>query len=79
MRRDHTIRDCSLETVLGALYSQEINCGLSSFWDGGWRVWIGDEMNGHRAEADFGRGDLHLIAEWLATNAERLYPARLEA
>lgn len=74
-RWDSTIRDCTLETVLAALYRNEINCGLSSFWDGGWTVWIGDEMNGRRAEAEFDRGDLDKIPAWLADNAERLYPA----
>jgi hypothetical protein len=75
MRWDRTIRDCALETVLGALYAHEINCGLQSFWDGGWSVWIGDDMNGVRAEADFQRDQLTDIPAWLADNAERLYPA----
>lgn len=74
---DRTIRDCTLDTVLALLYAHEINCGLSSFWDGGWSVWIGDEMNGYRAEADFGPGQYGDIPTWLADNAERLYPALL--
>ena len=35
-----------LSDVLAALYASEINCGLESFWDGGFRVWIGDPLNG---------------------------------
>lgn len=76
---DRTVRDCSLETVMGALYRNEINCGLSSFWDGGWRVWIGDEMNGYKAEADFTNEQFLDIPAWLADNAQRLYPALLAA
>ncbi len=74
MSWDSSLRECSLETVLNALYREEINCGLGSFWDGGWDVWIGDEMNGFRAEATFERANLDKVPEWLVTNAERLYP-----
>lgn len=78
-RWDSTVRDCSLETVLDLLYRFEINCGLSSFYDGGWTVWIGDEMNGRAAEASFDRDQLHTVPAWLADNAERLYPALRKA
>lgn len=74
---DRTVRDCTLDTVLSLLYSHEINVGLSSFWDGGWSVWIGDDMNGRRAEADFLHSQFADIPAWLADNAERLYPALL--
>jgi hypothetical protein len=33
-----------------ALYAAEINCTVSSFWDAGFSVRLGDEMNGWRAE-----------------------------
>lgn len=69
------MRDCTLDVVLQALYDFEINVGLQSVWDGGWEVWIGDEMNGHGAKTSFERDQFHLIAPWLADNAERLYPA----
>lgn len=72
---DRTARDCTLDHVLEALYAHEINCGLQSFWDGGWTVWIGDPMNGQRATADFDRDQFDAIPAWLADNAERLYPA----
>jgi len=41
--------------VLGELYESEINAGMSSFWDNGFRVWIGDDMNGRVAERKFYR------------------------
>lgn len=75
MNWDSSIRDCQLDTVLSALYRHEINCGLSSFWDGGWTVWIGDEMNGFRSEASFSPEHFDRIPAWLADEAERLYPA----
>lgn len=65
----------SLPAVLAALYRNEINCGLQSFWDGGWTVWIGDDdWNGREALAEFdAREDSH-IAAWLAEAAAHLYP-----
>jgi len=35
-----------LSQILRALYAHEINVGMQSFWDGGWDVWFGDDMNG---------------------------------
>ena len=46
----------TLESVLAALYASEINCGIDSFWDGGWRAWVGDDTNGRLEE----RGSLAL-------------------
>lgn len=40
----------TLETVLAGLYRSEINCSISTFWDMGWDVRLGDEMNGWKAE-----------------------------
>lgn len=64
--------EAALSQTLQHLYSLEINCGLSSFWDGGWTVWIGDEMNGRHAEALFNREDFDKIDGWLRTEAARL-------
>lgn len=63
-----------LHAVMSALYASEINCGVSSFWDGGWTVWIGDDNNGRRAEATF---DGHRLCEapaWLINAAVEAYP-----
>ena len=35
-----------LTTVLMDLYRSEINCSISSFWDNGFLVQLGDDMNG---------------------------------
>lgn len=68
-------RTGDLHLILQALYDHEINCGMSSFWDNGWDVWIGDEMNGYRAERNFRPEEFDLIAQWLIEQTERLYPA----
>lgn len=36
----------TLEQLLARMYACEINCRIASFWDAGWDVWLGDEMNG---------------------------------
>lgn len=60
--------------ILQTLYSNEINCGMQSFWDGGWTVWIGDEMNGRRAEQTFDNDELNDIPAWLLKTASAIYP-----
>jgi hypothetical protein len=35
----------NLEETMQSLYDSEINCRVSCFWDGGWDVFIGDEIN----------------------------------
>lgn len=40
-----------LGAIIEALYESEINCCVSTFWDGGIEVKLGDEMNGFVAEA----------------------------
>ena len=42
-----------IEIVMKNLYESEINCSISSFWDNGWDVKLGDEMNGFVAEGNF--------------------------
>lgn len=75
-----SVRDCpaaedgALATVIQRLYDSEINCGLSSFWDGGWTAWIGDDLNGHASEAGFNRDDLGSVPGWMHAEAARLYP-----
>lgn len=59
--------------LMQALYRSEINCGLSSFWDGGWTVWIGDEMNGKELEF-FDNEHLWKAVDWLKMTAVARYP-----
>lgn len=61
-----------LRIVMTALYASEINCGIQSFWDGAWQAWIGDEMNGIKAE-DFNI-PFDDLGEWLHDSALQAYP-----
>ena len=63
-----------LHAVLAALYEQEINLGMQSFWDGGWDVWFGDQMNGRRRTETFPPEEFDHIVGWLKQTAEELYP-----
>ncbi|NVM41382.1 hypothetical protein HWX16_13715 [Ochrobactrum intermedium] len=49
--------------VFKAAYDSEINIYLASFWDAGWEVRIGDEMNGFLAEKRF--RDIDKVAPWV--------------
>ncbi|MDP3740336.1 MAG: hypothetical protein Q8R02_23315 [Hyphomonadaceae bacterium] len=64
----------TLGAVMAALYASEINCGMASFWDAGFAVWLGDDLNGRAAEEQFAHEDFDEIAEWLHAEAVRLYP-----
>lgn len=63
-----------LAAVMSTLYRSEINCGMESFWDAGFDAWIGDDMNGRKAERTFDRREFGDIAGWLHSEALRLYP-----
>ena len=80
------LEDLSLGEVLERLYKAEINAGIASFWDAGYRVWIGDESNGIKREAQFsvGKGENDLptwavlwqaVSLFLMENADDLYPS----
>lgn len=59
-------------SVFQDLYDSEINFHVSSFWDGGFEVRLGDPINGFRAETTvphFG-----MIAGWLIEAAIECYP-----
>ena len=43
----------NLQTILGQFYDYETNVQVSSFWDGGWTIKIGDEMNGFKESKNF--------------------------
>ncbi len=64
-KRDHA-------KVLQDLYDSEINCSMSSFWDGGYEFKLGDHTNGYSATETF-----HIFAEgvdWLVSQAIIRYP-----
>lgn len=65
----------TLIDVMEALYSSEINCGMQSFWDGGFDVWIGDEVNGKReVSSGYYSGMFSEAMNWLHDAALRHYP-----
>lgn len=42
-----------MKSVFERLYDSEINFSISTFWDGGYEIKLGDDMNGFKAEAIF--------------------------
>lgn len=69
----------NLEETIKALYESEINCGLQSFWDGGFEVWLGDEHNGIMACQNFAASELDRAGDWLGDKAREIYPDSLYA
>lgn len=64
-------------SVLQDLYHSEINFTVSTFWDGGFTVKLGDDMNGLVAEANFARWGM--VEEWLIRAAIEHFPSSLFA
>lgn len=64
-----------LQDALALLYQAEINAGVSSFWDAGFHAWVGDKLNGFKAEADFDVSQMDEIGEWLILEALRIKPS----
>lgn len=59
-------------SIFQLLYDSEINFSISTFWDAGFDVKLGDDMNGFQAETQ-----VRTIAEaeeWLAATARQHYP-----
>lgn len=63
-----------LEDVIRALYASEINCRISTFWDAGITVELGDEANGFRESATFDIGEMDKAALWLDERVRAHYP-----
>ena len=61
--------DCE---VVQALYASEINCEISTFWDGGFYWKIGDGINGFIAEGN--ANSEHEVMQMLANAARQHYP-----
>jgi hypothetical protein len=68
----------TLDDAIATLYAREINCGCETFWDGGINVWIGDSVNGHKAETMFSRDNMGKAGQWLLDEAARLYPGAFQ-
>ncbi|HEY3911729.1 MAG TPA: hypothetical protein VGM07_17855 [Stellaceae bacterium] len=61
-----------LGAIIAALHDSEINGEVSWFYDGVWRVRLGDSDKAIAAEATLGSADG--AAEWLRANPVRRYP-----
>lgn len=67
------LRQANDPSIMQRLYDSEINATVSSFWDDGFYVRLGDQMNGYVAE---GRCQTWAdVEEWLAGMARLHYPA----
>jgi hypothetical protein len=69
---------CQAHNHIATLYAREINCGCETFWDGSIRLWIGDRVNGHKAETMFSRHRMSEAPQWLIDEAARLYPGAFQ-
>lgn len=63
-----------LASLLTKLYASEINVSVSSFWDRGWTIQLGDIGNGLKASSDFDNEHLDQAVRWLAEVAFQYYP-----
>jgi hypothetical protein len=73
MSQSDTKHRQDLGTIIVALHDSEINGEVSWFYDGVWRLKLGDEANGFVAEVVV--SSPRDAAEWLRANAVRRYPA----
>ncbi len=59
-------------SALQDLYDSELNFTVSTLWDGGFQVKLGDEMNGFVAEATFWHWGQ--VEQWLVAEAINRWP-----
>lgn len=64
--------------IFQELYDSEINFSVSCFWDGGFEVKLGDDLNGFKAETSWrNEGNVRTWREvnnWLRSEAIKAYP-----
>jgi len=58
--------------ILQGLYDSEINFTIATFWDAGFQVKLGDELNGFAATGT--AANLIDAVEWLSAQAIEKYP-----
>ena len=63
----------SLESICNDLYASEINFAISTFWDSGYTVQLGDNMNGFLEESAC-IYDLDEVADELTRLAIKHFP-----
>jgi hypothetical protein len=54
---------------MAGLCASEINLSIENFYDDGWRVRLGNDANGIKAERKFSPWELGDAASWLASAA----------
>lgn len=64
----------TLDEIIMDLFRRAIDCGLQTLCDGGIRIWIGDETDGHKAETVFDHERMADAAQWLYDTARHLHP-----
>jgi hypothetical protein len=62
----------TLDEILQMLYSNEINIWITTFWDGGYDVRIGDTINGFKFQNIVYTSQE--AADWFEMSARRFYP-----
>jgi hypothetical protein len=60
--------------IMAGIYNSEINTGLQSDWEGGFRVWLGDNWIGHIVEGWFYPDEFSKIGPWLDYQTRRFFP-----
>jgi hypothetical protein len=60
--------------ILHQLHASEINFTIESLYDAGWKVTLGDALNGIDAEERFHPDELEQVAGWLIAVASARYP-----
>jgi hypothetical protein len=63
-----------LDEAIAELYARKINCGHQTLWNGGMTIWLGDDINGRKAETTLPSQSLRSAGAWLIEAARRLYP-----
>ena len=63
-----------LLTVMQRLYSSQINSGIQTEYPFGFDVWLGDPMKGYDSVKNFNSDQVSAAADWLHSEACRIYP-----
>jgi hypothetical protein len=66
-----------LKSVLRDIFAAEGTVTVTSLWDRGWIVLIGDELNGFEAKRTFSNEELDfdVLASWLARTFAEFHPS----
>lgn len=59
-------------SVMQEIYDNEVNISITTFWDGGYEVKLGDPMNGFVAERNVDRWDQ--VEPWLEAQMIKHFP-----